>query len=665
MTGQLSLGAPGVYREPPVPVQTIGGVRMDVCGFAGVAPRGPARVPRPDGPPRDRPCVDPRRPRLRSVATAVESWDEYRRLYGSFEGPGLLPYAVASFFEQGGRRAYVVRIVHHFGGGRDAVGVARAPLQGVTRTGGGKVRLRARNEGAWGNALRARLTFQATPLRFEQASAGQLVLDAGVWLPQGALLRLTFAGGTRALRFVTQSWTRPRPDRVGRERVAVLEAPTAAPAIAAEMVEGTLDVQDTDRRFERRERHERLGLGAAHPRWLATVLCEESELLLPDPAWSELEIRPADATLPPAATAPFAKGRDRSATVTPEDFFDRAWLPGDEDPASGVQALAELEDLSMVVAADLYAPWSAAEVQRVVDDPSDAGPTFGPCVVPPPPVQVDPVPELEGLRLDPELAADRAVIIAYQQALVTFAEQVGSVALLDVPPRLDQRQILAWREAFASSFAAAYHPWLKVARPDDERDTLRRVNPSAVAAGIVARREATLGLPFGPANELAVGVIDIEDRVSPARHDELHPSGINVYLCERDGVRLSAARTLSRGRELRQLSVRRLMTMLRRVLEQETQWMVFEPHTASLRATIRHQLLSFLRQLYLAGAFQGTREDEAFFVRCDEILNPPYSVGLGRLVVEVGVAPVEPLEFLVLRLVRDRDELLRVEGGDG
>jgi diaminohydroxyphosphoribosylaminopyrimidine deaminase/5-amino-6-(5-phosphoribosylamino)uracil reductase len=36
-------------------------------------------------------------------------------------------------------------------------------------------------------------------------------------------------------------------------------------------------------------------------------------------------------------------------------------------------------------------------------------------------------------------------------------------------------------------------------------------------------------------------------------------------------------------------------------------------------------------------------------------------VDAGRLVVEIGVAPAEPLEFLVLRLARDGEGTLRVE----
>jgi uncharacterized protein len=37
----LQLGAPGIYSLPPEPIRQLTGARMDVCAFAGVAPRGP------------------------------------------------------------------------------------------------------------------------------------------------------------------------------------------------------------------------------------------------------------------------------------------------------------------------------------------------------------------------------------------------------------------------------------------------------------------------------------------------------------------------------------------------------------------------------------------------------------------------------------------------
>lgn len=678
----IRLGAPGVYPHVPAPPRALAGVRMDVCAFAGVAPRGPARVPVFDEKwPDDRPCVEPARPRSRTAAVAVESFDEYRRLFGGFEGPGLLPYAVASFFEQGGRRAYVARVVHDYAQAEDdAKGVAAGDVPGAHTT-VGPLRLRARDEGAWGDGLSAGVEFSARRLPFESAEAGRLTLHPDTELLPGSLLRLTSSAGARALRFVAQLNELRRETSAGKVLEAVFDQPAAYVPETVEVVEGTLLVDDGDGRMERLER---LGLSAQHPRWAATVLCFESALLYPDPAWIDASILPDDVNLAPVApplnphaadeegggpfATQFAGGLDRYADIVPEDFFDASWTFGDEGPAGGVHAFATLSDASLLVVPDLYSPEALVPTENILDPESLVGPTFERCVDVRVgrPAQAAPAPELEGLQLDPRLPADLRRIVELQSLLVEFAGLMQSfVVLLDVPPGLSHRQMLEWRSSFNSSYAAAYLPWLSVSRRDDRRDALIRVPPSAVAAGIVARQEVAFGVPHGPANVLAAEVLDVDDVVSPARHDELHQQGLNVYLRERDGVRLTAARTLSRDPDYRQLSVRRLMTMLRRTLEQQMQWAVFEPNGPALRAEVTLQLDSYLRQLYRAGAFRGATEAEAFFVRCDDALNPAYVTDSGRLIAEIGVAPAEPLEFIVLELARDGDGTLLMREKEG
>lgn len=665
MTTRLSLGAPGVYPIPDEPVRALTGARMDVCAFVGVAPRGPAR-PRTFDADWGRAPGDASRAPVRSVAMPIESLDAYRRLYGGFEGPGLLPYAVASFFEQGGARAYVVRIVHAYAtAAADAAGVASGSLDGaaaplLTRS-GDRVRLLARSEGAWGDGLRAELTFTARPLSFEGMAPGALVLADDADLVAGTLLRLTLGGGAQVLRYVAAIVDVPHPEEARRLHHAILDLPVPAAPERAEIIEGSFAVDDG---ASVSERHERLGLAAAHPRWLARVLHEESILLYPDAAWIAGDLDLRDPLLPPIAALVFAGGLDRYADIVPEDFFG-AWVPGDPAPGAGVHALLDLPDVASLCVPDLYSPGPLAPPPPAAAAPRLlSGASFTTCREAPPP-ESPPVrvPDLDGLRLDPTSAAGLAAVTDLQKRVVALAELTQSfVALLDVPPGLHHRRILRWRESFRSAYAAAYHPWLRVSRPDDRRGGLVRVNPAAFAAGIIAQREIAAGVPHGPANVLVAGAVDVDDAVSPARHDELHPAGVNVFLRERDGIRLTAARTLSRDPSYRQLSVRRLVTMLRRTLDQQMAWAVFEPNSASLRADVRHMLRAYLRQLYRADAFRGATEDEAFFVRCDEELNPAPVVDAGQLVVEVGVAPAEPLEFLVLRITRGGDGALGVEG---
>lgn len=660
-TEGITVGAPGLYLERGVPVRRLAGVRMDVCAFVGVSPRGPARLPVVDekwG--NNRSCLDPNRPRQRTVAVPVESFDEYRRLYGGFEGPGLLPYAVASFFEQGGRRAYIARIVHKYADPLDDTGgVATGIITGIK---GDALVLQARNEGAWGNRLQAQLRFSSRPVGTVLESAPtHLVLRNISEIKAGTLVRLTLAGGARVLRFVTLLVQEPQANGVMVWQ-ALFDQPLGDSPIVTEIVEGELELNDGAGRIER---HERVGLASYHPRWLARVLCEESELVLPAKEWSEVNLYPDSAELrQPAPSQLFKNGADRYPEIVPEDFFDEKWTVGDEEARDGVHALVGIADLSSVVVPDLYSPRPLDPIEPVLDPGSLAGSTFERCVVVQNegPDQENPHQDLEGLRLDPRVQEELRRIIGLQQRLVELADLTREfVALLDVPPGLSQRHMLAWRTNFDTSYAAAYCPWVTVARRDDQRDTLIRVPPAAVAAGIMAKQELAFGVPHGPANVLAREVVSVDDLISASRHDELHPMGLNVYLREAEGVRLTAARTLSRDSTYRQLTVRRLVMMLRRTIEQRMQWVAFEPNHASLRADVRHHLEGLLQGLYRSGAFKGVREEEAFFVRCDEVLNPPRILDQGQLIVEIGIAPTEPIEFIILRLLRSGDGTLTLE----
>jgi len=50
------------------------------------------------------------------------------------------------------------------------------------------------------------------------------------------------------------------------------------------------------------------------------------------------------------------------------------------------------------------------------------------------------------------------------------------------------------------------------------------------------------------------------------------------------------------------------------------------------------------------GALLGSTPDEAFFVRCDATTMTVEDLANGRLICEVGVAPVRPAEFVIFRI---------------
>ena len=654
------LSAPGVYFAPNAPSRELRAELMDVVAFVGVAPRGPAWEPVSD-----RTLVEAGTPRARSVAVAVDSWDAYVERFGAFEGPGLLPHAVAAFFAQGGRQAYVVRIVHDeivWDGARAMpLGCAHHGFsqQVVQAAGGGAVRFRARNEGLWGERLSLTLSFTARPLAVRATEPAALVLEHGASVVPGTLVRLRASDGGVHLRWITSIALRGRLGSAGRDLVATLDNAVLTPLVQVEQVEAALTMLDHDPDRRRSERFDRLGLRPGHPRWLPDVITAESLLVeVADPLTG---IDVLDDTLPPVPSEliadpadPALRAADRWHLVTPDDVFGRL-LEGGESGTQGLEALLSAPEVASLVVPDLYCPAEPPTGEPVELPGSFAGPTFAPCVDQPPTLHPPPSTlPLVGLRLDPADAGDLERIILLQQQLVAVAERLRCVALLDVPPGLRQRAILRWRARFDSSFAAAYHPWLR-APSDGRAGPLVDLNPSAVAAGILARVELRQGVPRGPANEPSSGVVDVTDQVSDDRHGDLHQAGINVFRRQPDAVWLTGARTLSTERALRQLSVRRLLLLLQRSVARQLQWTVFEPNDEPLRAGLTRMLEGLLGGLDAQGAFAGATPAESWFVRVAQGRDLGIEADRGQVVVEIGVAPAEPTEFIVVRVSLDTE----------
>ncbi|WP_018353261.1 phage tail sheath family protein [Longispora albida] len=655
----LSLGAPGVYRSPAAAGPSLQPVRLDVAGFCGVALRGPVNVP-----------------------VAVTSWSDYQRIFGGYERPGggpdrMLPYAVRAFFAQGGTRAVIVRVAAA-GDGAGAVARYRA----------GALELVAADEGSWGNGLAIRFSYEVTTTwRAAVPEPGMLRPPAGAEVPVGTLLRLRGAGLAAVGEY---RWVTGTSRDLRGHLLLGLDAEVEASEVDGEVIGGVLDLTDPDPAFTRRERISGLGLRPGHPRHPAAVLATESALVRTAPGWLGT-LEPDGPVLRQAAGELVHAGSDRWHQITVDSFFD-------EDPAGadvlderkhlGVDLLGRDQEIGLLCVPDLFWSWRGATgepVSEVVADvPRDrctehlTAPAFGSCCHPRTRVTivdgcVSPCPEparavpYAPAQVPPALLDSRdpeqlGEMTERQARLVAVAElRRRFVVLLDVPPGLPAAGISRWRARFTSSYAAAYHPWLRVSRSGTAQNEALAVPPSIFAVGIIAARERRLGLPWGPAGELAAGAVAGTDRITDAVHDQLHLHGVNVFREERDGFRLTAARTLAADPAYQQLSVRRLMTMLALTLERQCQWLVFEPNTAGLRAQLSDTITALLRALGRAGAFAGRTEADSFFVHCDDRLNTPPSLGQGRLIAEVGVAPASPLEYLVLRISQDTDGRVHVE----
>jgi len=94
--------------------------------------------------------------------------------------------------------------------------------------------------------------------------------------------------------------------------------------------------------------------------------------------------------------------------------------------------------------------------------------------------------------------------------------------------------------------------------------------------------------------------------------------------------------------------------MVESTILEGTQWAVFEPNDVSLWEGVKRTLGGYLHGLWQAGALFGSTPDQAYFVRCDETTNTPQSIDEGKLIVEVGLAPVKPAEFVIFRISQNK-----------
>ena len=177
------------------------------------------------------------------------------------------------------------------------------------------------------------------------------------------------------------------------------------------------------------------------------------------------------------------------------------------------------------------------------------------------------------------------------------------------------------------------------------------VPPSGHIAGVWARSDAERGVHKAPANEVIRGAVDLEVRLSKGEQDLLNPIGVN---CIRPfgtrGIRVWGGRTLSSDPSWRYINVRRLFNYIEESILLGTQWVVFEPNDLDLWQRVKRTVHAFLLGLWRQGALFGATPEQAFYVKCDSETNPPESVDEGKLVVEIGVAPVKPAEFVIFRI---------------
>lgn len=184
--------------------------------------------------------------------------------------------------------------------------------------------------------------------------------------------------------------------------------------------------------------------------------------------------------------------------------------------------------------------------------------------------------------------------------------------------------------------------------------------PAAAMAGVYARVDASRGVWKAPANVSLSSVTGTTDAITDDANgimnvDATDGKSVNaIRAFTGKGILVWGARTLDgNSNDFRYIPVRRFFIMVEESVRKAVSQFVFEPNTANTWVKVRAMIENYLTNLWRDGALAGAKPEQAFYVRVglgvtmisDDILN-------GRMIVEIGMAPVRPAEFIVLRFVQ-------------
>lgn len=245
--------------------------------------------------------------------------------------------------------------------------------------------------------------------------------------------------------------------------------------------------------------------------------------------------------------------------------------------------------------------------------------------------------------------------ITVQKALVDHCERMRyRFAVLDTPIGANLQEARAHRQNFDTTCAAVYYPALEIADRFGAPGERRIIPPAGHILGVYVRTDVARGVHKAPANEVVRGILSFDQKLDKAAQEILNPINLNClrdFRSENRGLRVYGARVATSDPEWRYVNVRRLFLFIEQSLDTGLQWAVFEPNSEALWATVKQSVTNFLTTVWRSGALEGTVPEEAFFVNVGyDITMTQDDVDSGRLVIEIGAAPVKPAEFVILRI---------------
>lgn len=295
-------------------------------------------------------------------------------------------------------------------------------------------------------------------------------------------------------------------------------------------------------------------------------------------------------------------------------------------------------------------------------------------------------------------AGDAAVF--YQAALKQAGESGDRFAILDCCNNDDALSVRGIVGLQNLSFGAVYHPYLRTSLPvlfdktsveiryyvqgktvrrsipfEDLSGNLRTavaselekitvvLPPSSAIAGIYVSNDRTRKVWSAPADVVLSGVIapSVEiDGKGQAMHiaDNITGKSINVIRAvPGKGSVVIGARTLAgNDRNWKYISMRRLFIMIESGIKRSVALFKSEPNDGKTWVEIQLLIENFLMAFWYQGVLQGADPDRAYFVRIGlgETMTED-DIHEGRMVIDIGLAPVIPSEFMMIRIVQQMD----------
>jgi hypothetical protein len=261
----------------------------------------------------------------------------------------------------------------------------------------------------------------------------------------------------------------------------------------------------------------------------------------------------------------------------------------------------------------------------------------------------------------PDFAGDLTVtgdLLDYADSRAASSSGGDRFIILTVPKGSSATDAVDWfrnRLVRFSNFAALYWPWINVSDPlaNGRKITIPGLGH---VAGIYARTDINRNVgksPGGTVDGQLNFLVGLESVPTQGERDYVYPNKINPFISSpQTGNAVWGVRSIALDSQWKYLNARRLFMFLEKSIYNSTFWIVFENNGLGLWTRIKAQVQGFLLGLYNDGYFAGNTPDQAFFVICDETNNTAATIALGEVIIDVGVAPNKPAEFVRFRFAQ-------------